>query len=55
VEREIEITFGGSFVNMQEVRDMIGKRMQAYREKPQELVKEIYRIAKQRYKNFCTV
>jgi hypothetical protein len=55
VEREIEITFGGSFVNMQEVRGMIEERMRAYREKPQELVREIYRIAKQRYNNFCTV
>ncbi len=34
---------------------MIEERMRAYREKPQELVREIYRIAKQRYNNFCTV
>lgn len=55
VEREIEITFGGSFVDMDEVRRMISERMAAYLDNPQELVKEIYRIARQRYKNFCTV
>ncbi len=55
VEREIEVTFGGSFVDMKEVRKMISERMYQYRDKPQELVKEIYHIALQRYKNFCTV
>ena len=55
VEREIDVTFGASFVDMKEVREMISKRMHEYKDNPQELVKEIYRIAKQRYKNFCTV
>ena len=55
VEREIDVTFGGSFVNMKEVRSMIAKRMSRYQDNPQELVKEIYHIALQRYKNFCTV
>jgi hypothetical protein len=50
VEREIDITFGASFVNMEEVRSMISQRMKAYRENPLELVKEIYYIAKQRYR-----
>ena len=50
VEREIEVAFGGSFINIQEVRDMVGKRMEKYRDNPQTLVKEIYRIARERYK-----
>ncbi|MCL2026253.1 MAG: hypothetical protein FWG92_05550 [Leptospirales bacterium] len=50
VEREIEITFGSSFIDMAEVRSMIEKRMMAYKENPLELVKQIYYIAKQRYK-----
>ncbi|MDR3237923.1 MAG: hypothetical protein LBT84_05405, partial [Spirochaetia bacterium] len=50
VEREIEITFGGSFVDIEDVRSMVAKRMSAYRKNPLELVKEIYHIAKQRYK-----
>jgi len=50
VEREIDITFRSSFVDMDEVRSMIDKRMMAYRENPLELVKQIYYIAKQRYK-----
>ncbi len=55
VEREIEVTFGGSFIDMKQVRNMISRRMSQYRENPQELVKEIYHLALQRYKNFCTV
>ena len=51
VEREIDITFRSSFVDMEEVRSMIDKRMMAYRENPLELVKQIYYIAKQRYKD----
>jgi len=55
VEREIDVTFGGSFVDMKQVRSMIAKRMSNYQDNPQELVKEVYHIALQRYKNFCTV
>jgi hypothetical protein len=55
VKREIEITLGGSFVDMRDVREMIVNRMKDYIQSPQDLVKEIYRIALQRYKNFCTV
>ncbi|MCL1911018.1 MAG: hypothetical protein FWG13_02290 [Leptospirales bacterium] len=50
VEREIDITFRSSFVNIEEVRSMINKRMTAYRGNPLELIKQIYYIAKQRYK-----
>ena len=51
VERDIDITLGGSFVNMEEVRYMIGKRLQVYKDNPMSLLKQIYRIARQR-KNF---
>jgi len=51
VEREIDITFRSSFVNMEEVRSMINERMMAYRKDPLELVKQIYYIARQRYKS----
>lgn len=52
VEREIEITFGGSFVNIEKVRAMINDRMKLYVSSPEKLVREIYSIAKQRYKSF---
>lgn len=52
MQREIEISFGGSSMNLQEVRDMISQRMSAYRKNPQELVRRIYSIARERYKNF---
>lgn len=48
VEREIEITLGGSFVNMEDVRAMISKRMKVYKENPIDLLKQIYKISQQR-------
>jgi len=52
MQREIEISFAGSSINLQEVREMISHRMNSYRKNPQELVRRIYSIARERYKNF---
>ncbi len=55
VEREINVAFGGSSINMKAVREMISSRMEVYRKNPQELVKKIYGMAKERYKNYCQI
>ncbi|OHD66790.1 MAG: hypothetical protein A2176_09955 [Spirochaetes bacterium RBG_13_51_14] len=55
VEREIEVVFAGSSININQVKTMVTERMQAYRHNPGDLVKKIYDIARVRYKNFCTV
>jgi len=52
VMREIDIAFGGATFNIGEVRNMIRERMEAYRKSPELLVKKIYDIANERYKNF---
>lgn len=52
MQQEIEISFGGTSINLQEVREMISRRMNVYRKNPQELVRRIYNIARERYKNF---
>ncbi len=54
VEREIEVVFAGSSININQVKQMVTERMEEYRKNPGELVKKIYDIAKLRYKNFCT-
>jgi hypothetical protein len=55
LEREINVLLGASTVNISVVRNMIFSRMNKYLDDPQGLVKDIYSIAKERYKNFCTV
>ena len=52
VERDVEVAFAGSSININEVKNLINERMAAYRYKPQDLVKKIYDIARVRYKNF---
>lgn len=54
VEREIEVVFAGSSININQVKQLVTERMEEYRRNPAELVKKIYEIAKVRYKNFCT-
>jgi hypothetical protein len=54
VEREIEVVFTGSSVNINQVKKMVTERMEEYRNNPGELVKKIQEIAADRYKNFCT-
>jgi hypothetical protein len=55
VEREIEVVFAGSSININQVKEMVTSRIQTYRKNPGELVKKIYDIAMARYKTFCTV
>ncbi len=52
VERDIEITYGGSVVNIKEVRNMIRERMEKYQKDPEKFINEICDIAKERYKSF---
>jgi hypothetical protein len=52
VEREIEVVFAGSSININQVKQMVTERMERYRDNPAELAKIIYDIAKIRYKNF---
>ncbi len=54
VEREIEVVFAGSSININQVKQLVTERMEEYRKNPGELVKKIYDMAKLRYKNFCT-
>jgi len=55
LEREINVLLGASTVNIVMVRSLILSRMNRYLNDPQGLVKDIYSIAKERYKNFCVV
>ena len=48
VEREIDIEFGGSSIDIQGVRDMVKNRMSAYRDHPQDFVHEVTNIARER-------
>lgn len=52
VERDIEVAFGGSSIDIRAVRQMISNRMANYKKNPQKLVREISAIAKERYMNF---
>ena len=54
VEREIEVVFAGSSINISQVKKMVTARMEFYRNNPAELVKKIYDIATVRYRSFCT-
>ncbi len=54
VQRDIEITYGGSTVNINEVRHMIRERMRKYKRDPDKFIREISAIAKKRYKSFHT-
>jgi hypothetical protein len=54
VEREIEVVFTGSSININQVKKMVTERMEEYRNNPSELVAKIQAIARERYKNFCT-
>ncbi|MCP4135674.1 MAG: hypothetical protein GY754_32195 [bacterium] len=55
VESELEVSFTGSSINIEEVRKMISERLQRYKDNPQDIVKKIYDIARERYRNFCSV
>lgn len=55
LEREINVLLGASTVNISMVRNLIFSRMNRYLDDPRGLVKDIYTIARERYKNFCTV
>jgi len=55
LEREINVLLGASTVNISMVRNLIFNRMNKYLDDPQGLIREIYSIARERYKNFCTV
>ena len=55
VRREIDIAIGGSNVDLQKVREQVGERLEVFRNNPRELVRQIYGIAMERYKNFCSV
>ncbi len=55
VERELDIAFTGSSININEVKKMVTERMEIYRANPGDLVRDIYDIARARYKKFCTV
>jgi hypothetical protein len=51
VRREIEVEFGGSTVNMREVKRMVEDRMYEYRNNLDRFIQEISMIAVDRYKN----
>lgn len=55
LEREINVMLGASAININHVRQLIYSRMKKYIEDPQSLVKDIYTIALERYRNFCSV
>jgi hypothetical protein len=55
IRREIEIAIGGSNINIQGVRDGISERLEPFIHNPRDLVRQIYGIALERYRNFCTV
>jgi hypothetical protein len=54
VEREIDVEFAGSSFNMNQVKKMVSERINKYKNDPGVLVKKIYDIARERYKNFHT-
>jgi len=55
LEREINVMLGASAINISNVRNIIYSRMKKYKEDPQSLVKDVYTIALERYKNLCAV
>jgi hypothetical protein len=50
VERDIEVEFGGSSIDIKKVRGLISDRMDRYEHNPDQFVKEVYDIARERYK-----
>ncbi len=54
LEREINILLGASTINMSAVRNHIFTRMKRYIDDPQSLVKLIYSLARDRYKNISS-
>lgn len=54
LEREINVMLGASAINITAVRNMIFNRLKGYINEPQLLVRDIYSIAKERYKNLCS-
>ena len=54
LEREINVMLGASAVNIAAVRNMIFNRLKGFINEPQLLVRDIYNIAKERYKNLCS-
>ncbi len=49
VERDIEVEFGGSPIDIRKVRNMISQRMSKYENDPEKLADNIYQIARKRY------
>jgi hypothetical protein len=50
VERDIEVEFGGSAIDIKKVRGLISDRMRRYENNPDDFVREVYDIARERYK-----
>lgn len=55
LEREINVMLGASAINITAVRNMIFTRLKGYINDPSVLVKDIYTIARERYKSLCAV
>lgn len=49
VERDIYISFAGSPINFNEVKEMLHKRMKYYEKNPEELLDHVNQIAEERY------
>jgi len=52
VERDLEVAFSSSAIDIKEVREIIHRRLRTYLDHPDEFVRKIYQIAKARYKTF---
>jgi len=52
VERELEVAFTSTTIDIKEVKEIIHRRLKNYVNSPDEFVKKIYQIAKARYKTF---
>ncbi len=51
VERDIDVEFGGSAINIKEVRRMVQERMEKYENNPQDFIDEISALAVEKYRN----
>jgi len=54
VANEIDVDFRGSSIGIEKIRHIIMERIKKHTANPQEIVKEIYGIAKERYKSYGT-
>lgn len=54
VERDINISFAGSPVNINQVKKMVVDRMRDYEKNPEELLDLIYKIAEERYSSLLS-